>query len=276
MNAAVSRIAIVGHSDLIRNGLEHILARCPEFKVVTDEEYADCRSSLADAVATADHVADEAVHAAGADGLNGPNGPNGFESAEADVMPDAVPDLMPDAVPDLIPDPKPVILLGLPSVSTRPPEDFEATVCALSEVGRVLVVGEFLEPRRLSGAIRAGAFGCVSGLVDEEELLLAVRTVARGGMHISPSLAELLHAELRGPGNPPPPILAPRESETLGLLAVGLTHREIAGRMGLTEATVSTYVKRIRSKLNARNKAELTRVAIELGLLDLERPALLG
>lgn len=62
--------------------------------------------------------------------------------------------------------------------------------------------------------------------------------------------------------------LAPRESEALGWLAVGLTHRQIAGHMGLTEATVSTYVKRIRSKLNVGNKADLTRAAIELGLLD--------
>ena len=110
----------------------------------------------------------------------------------------------------------PVILLGLPSVPGRVGEDFEASIFALSEVGRVLVVGEFPEPRRLSGAIRAGAFGCLSGLVDEEELLLAVRTVARGGMHIAPSLSALMHSELRGSENPPPAILAPRESETLG------------------------------------------------------------
>ena len=254
MNAAVSRIAIVGHSDLVRNGLEHILARCPDFKVVTDEEYADYRMSSADTVNGHDaaggySAADDAAHAVEAPDVNG------FEYLELDVVP--------------------VILLGLPSVPGRAGEDFEASVFALSEVGRVLVVGEFLEPRQLSSAIRAGAFGCVSGLVDEEELLLAVRTVARGGMYISPSLSALLHSELRGPENPPPTILAPRESETLSWLAVGLTHREIAGRMGLTEATVSTYVKRIRSKLNARNKAELTRVAIELGLLDLERPPML-
>jgi DNA-binding NarL/FixJ family response regulator len=246
---AVSRIAIVGHSDLVRNGLEHILARCPEFKVVTDEEYADYSTNLLDPTVNGHDVAE-------AGSVSGMPGASGFECPELDGMP--------------------VILLGLPSVPGRATEDFEASILALSEVGRVLVVGEFLESHQLSGAIRAGAFGCVSGLVDEEELLLAVRTVARGGMHISPSLSALLHSELRGPENPPPAILAPRESETLGWLAVGLTHREIAGRMGLTEATVSTYVKRIRSKLNARNKAELTRVAIELGLLDLERPTMLS
>ena len=228
---AVSRIAIVGHSDLVRNGLEHILAACPEFEVFVGGANG---ARIADAVSAA-------------------AGPGRAE-----------------------PDDLPVILLG-----PRPGQDgdgvgTEASISALSEFGRVLLIGDFLEANQLTGAIRAGAFGCVCGDVDEEELLLAIRTVVRGGMHISPSLSPLLHSELRAPGNPQPAMLAPRETETLGWLAVGLTHREIAGRMGLTEATVSTYVKRIRSKLNARNKVELTRVAIELGLLDLERPAMLG
>jgi DNA-binding CsgD family transcriptional regulator len=55
------------------------------------------------------------------------------------------------------------------------------------------------------------------------------------------------------------PVLAPRELETATLLAQGLTHRQISRRMGLTEATVSTYVKRLRAKLNVGNKAELTK-----------------
>ena len=224
----VSRIAIVGHSDLVRNGLEHILTPRPEFEVfVSDPNGA--------------RIA-EAVNAAG-----------GFEHDQAE------------------PDGLPVILLGLPGIQQGAVGP-AAPISALSEFGRVLIIGDFLEANRLGAAIRAGAFGCVCADVDEEELLLAIRTVARGGMHISPRLSPLLHSELRAPDNPAPATLAPRETETLGWLAIGLTHREIAGRMGLTEATVSTYVKRIRSKLNARNKAELTRVAIELGLLDLERP----
>ena len=231
---AVSRIAIVGHSDLVRNGLEHILAARPEFEVFV-------------------------------------SGANGARIAEAVGAADGLGHAEPDGLP--------VILLGPHAEhedAGRGAIGTEASISALSEFGRVLLIGDFLEANQLTGVIRAGAFGCVCGHVDEEELLLAIRTVARGGMHISPSLSPLLHSELRTPGNPQPAMLAPRETETLGWLALGLTHREIAGRMGLTEATVSTYVKRIRSKLNARNKAELTRVAIELGLLDLERPAMLG
>ncbi|RSM62104.1 hypothetical protein DMB66_22730 [Actinoplanes sp. ATCC 53533] len=57
----------------------------------------------------------------------------------------------------------------------------------------------------------------------------------------------------------------PREIETLRWIASGFTHAQIATRMGLSTTTVDTYAKRIRAKLNVSNKAELTRVAIELG-----------
>jgi DNA-binding NarL/FixJ family response regulator len=134
---------------------------------------------------------------------------------------------------------------------------------------RVLVLSEFADGARVTDALRAGAYGCVTDHAEDDELLRAVETVAGGGFHISPVLASRLRAEIRLPRvAAAPPILGRRETETLRWLASGLTHGEIARRMGLTETTVSTYVKRIRIKLDVRNKAELTRIAIELGLLD--------
>jgi DNA-binding NarL/FixJ family response regulator len=221
-----SRVALVGHRDLVRNGLERIVSAHPGYEVL--------------------FVTSDVAH--------------------------AVDDLRRRQAGDALP----VVLLGSHGEHGAGNAAFAGAISALSEFGRVLAITEFIEARQLSGAIRAGAFGCVSGEVDEEELLLAIRTVVRGGIHVSPGLSSLLHTELRASGAPVSATLAPRETEALGWLAVGLTHREIAGRMGLTEATVSTYVKRIRSKLNARNKAELTRVAIELGLLDLGRPSVPG
>jgi len=147
-------------------------------------------------------------------------------------------------------------------------ENFGVQVARLSAHGKVLVVSEFSRPHRLTCAVRAGAYGCVCIQSDDGELLRAVETVADGGFHVSPALAPRLHAELREPADPVLLALAPRECETLRWLAAGLTHRQIGRNMGLTEATVSTYVKRIRTKLNAGNKAELTRMAIELGLLE--------
>ena len=136
----------------------------------------------------------------------------------------------------------------------------------LSPRGRVLVISDFTGRQSVAGALRAGAYGCVTRHADDDDLLRAVSTVAFGGLHVAPSLTARLHAELQM-SVPPQPLLAPREAETLRLLAAGLTHGQIARRMNLTEATVSTYVKRIRIKLNVGNKADLTRKAIELGLL---------
>lgn len=206
----VSRVAIVGHCDLVRNGLEQILSRQPGTTVAASVERP------------------AQLSAAGAGHLD-------------------------------------VIVLG---VSRAVGGDPAEAIGALSAHGRVLIVCEVFELHRLTAALRAGAFGCVPEHVDETELLCAVHMVARGGIHVSPTLSPLLQSELREPERPPPTTLAPRECETLGWLAHGLTHRQIAGHMGLTEATVSTYVKRIRSKLSVGNKADLTRVAIELGLLD--------
>jgi DNA-binding NarL/FixJ family response regulator len=136
----------------------------------------------------------------------------------------------------------------------------------LTPCGRVLVISDFADRQPVVGAFRVGAYGCVTRQADDDELLRAVATVALGGLYVAPSLAARLHTELQL-SVAPPLVLARREAEALRLLAAGLTHGQIARRMNLTEATVSTYVKRIRTKLNVGNKADLTRKAIELGLL---------
>jgi DNA-binding CsgD family transcriptional regulator len=59
-------------------------------------------------------------------------------------------------------------------------------------------------------------------------------------------------------------VLSPREEETLDLIARGFTHAQVARRMGISKATVDTYVERIRGKLQVGNKAELTRAAMRL------------
>lgn len=153
-----------------------------------------------------------------------------------------------------------------------PPGNQEGTmteaVGSLAARGRILVVSDFDGWESVTDTLRAGAHGCVSRQADDDELLRAVATVAAGGVHVDAVLAARLHTELRQPSTAPASALARRELETLRWIAAGLTHGQIARRMDLTEATVSTYVKRIRSKLNVGNKADLTRKAIELGLLQ--------
>lgn len=169
-----------------------------------------------------------------------------------------------------------VVVLDLP----RP-----ADASALSLIGRVarvsrpVVVSAWEQSPSLLAAARAGARGCVSRRCDAESVADALTTVAHGGFYVCGSLDERFRAELlagtaavdrspaQGAGQ-----LAPREVETLRFIARGFTQAQIAVRMGLSEATVNTYAKRIRAKLNATNKAELTRRAIELGHLADAQP----
>ncbi|MGW7365804.1 response regulator transcription factor [Streptomyces sp. NPDC054841] len=62
------------------------------------------------------------------------------------------------------------------------------------------------------------------------------------------------------------PALAPREQETLRHIAAGRTYLQTARRMGLSKHTIDAYLRRIRAKLNINSTAELTRLAISLGL----------
>ncbi|MGW2559795.1 response regulator transcription factor [Streptomyces sp. NPDC001514] len=64
----------------------------------------------------------------------------------------------------------------------------------------------------------------------------------------------------------PAPVLAPREQETLRHIAAGRTYLQTARHMGLSKHTVDAYLRRIRAKLNINSTAELTRLAISLGL----------
>jgi DNA-binding NarL/FixJ family response regulator len=111
---------------------------------------------------------------------------------------------------------------------------------------------------------RAGAAGVVSKRESGERIVQAVHAVTSGG-RVGP---------LAGGG---PPVversestswhLSEREEQVLRQIARGLTHGQIATRLGISPHTVDTYVKRIRAKLGVGNKAELTRAALLGGVV---------
>lgn len=146
-----------------------------------------------------------------------------------------------------------------------------AVIGQLTPAMKVLVVSASARPSDVLGAIQAGAGGYVTKLADPVMLVSAVRTVAAGGFALSAHLADMLQSELSGAATAPSPAtrrgaavapLSPREEEALALIAQGFTHAQTATRMGVSLATVNTYVERIRAKLQVHNKAELTRAAL--------------
>lgn len=137
----------------------------------------------------------------------------------------------------------------------------------IAEVTRccpVLVVSVSARRQDVLAAIRAGASGYLVKTAAVDAFAAAVRTVISGGFYVSSQLADLIDASTAAD----PTALAPRERQALSLIAQGFTQAQTAVRMGVSPATIDTYIKRIRRKLGPGNKAELTRRAIELGELD--------
>jgi DNA-binding NarL/FixJ family response regulator len=129
----------------------------------------------------------------------------------------------------------------------------------------VLVVSASARQPDVFAAIKAGASGYLVKSAEAEAFREAVKTVAAGGFYLSSQLADLI--DTSASEEPPglPSSLAPREREALSLIAQGFTQAQAASRMGVSPATIDTYVKRIRRKLGPGNKADLTRMAMELG-----------
>jgi len=131
----------------------------------------------------------------------------------------------------------------------------------------VLVLSALPEDAFAPRALRLGAAGFVAKGSSGEELLAAVRLALAGRRYITPTLAQQL--EVPGAESPDPrEILSRRELEVARYVARGLTVREIAGRLGLSEKTIGTFRKRIGRKLGVSSNVELTRYAIEHGLVE--------
>jgi DNA-binding NarL/FixJ family response regulator len=122
-------------------------------------------------------------------------------------------------------------------------------------------------------AIRAGASGFLLKDALPEDLVAAVRVVARGEALLAPSVTRRLierFAALPDERRPPPPALSgltPREREVLREVARGSSNLEIAGALFIAEQTVKTHVSRVLAKLGLRDRAQAVVVAYESGLV---------
>lgn len=153
----------------------------------------------------------------------------------------------------------------------------EATrqIRALDSGARVLVLTTFDEDELVFDAVRAGARGYLLKDVSGAELAAAVRTVAAGAAALQPGVARKVmegFARLAkpGPGTTRHLVepLSTRERSVLGLVARGLSNKEIADRLFLAEGTVKNHVSTILQKIGARDRTQAALQARELGLLD--------
>jgi len=128
----------------------------------------------------------------------------------------------------------------------------------------VLMLSIHPEEQYALRVLRAGASGYLTKESAQDELVLAIRKVSRGGKYISSSLAEKLAFELEvGHEQAPHEALSDREYQVMCMIASGKTVMEIAQEISLSEKTISTYRSRILEKMKMKNNAELTYYAIK-------------
>jgi two-component system response regulator NreC len=142
---------------------------------------------------------------------------------------------------------------------------------ALRLGARVLILTIHEDESLLREALRAGAAGYILKRAVEQELMSAIRAIARGEMYVHPAMTRALLAGVEHPpmpGDVNPEALTPREVEVLRLVAQGHTNRQIADKLTLSVRTVESHRANLMAKLQAHSRVELVRYAAGHGLLD--------
>ena len=144
---------------------------------------------------------------------------------------------------------------------------------ALEKIGRnlpqirVLMLSMHDEPGYVRRAIELGAAGYLLKSAGRDELLQAIRTVADGGVYIQGELVKPLVSNVARAGGRSGH-LSPREREVLQLVADGSENKQIATDLGLSEATVKSYLRGIFERLEVTSRAEAVAVGLRLGVIE--------
>jgi NarL family two-component system response regulator LiaR len=142
---------------------------------------------------------------------------------------------------------------------------------ALAGSPRVIVLTSFAADDQVVPAVRAGASGYLLKDVAPAELEEAVRNVGGGGAVLDPQVVSAVMDEVaRGPGVSGAGVeeLTPREREVLALLGRGLSNRELAESLFVSEKTVKTHVSSILAKLRLTDRTQAALFAVRHGLAE--------
>ncbi|MFF0746116.1 response regulator [Streptomyces sp. NPDC004111] len=147
----------------------------------------------------------------------------------------------------------------------------EQILATLDAPPRIVVVTTFENDSYVYDALRAGAAGFLLKRSAAEDLVQAVRLVARSDSLLFPAAVRALAAEYgsRPQAAAPPWVnrLTEREAEVLRLMAKGMTNAEIAAALGFGAATAKTHVAAVLAKTGARDRTQAVIVAYESGFI---------
>lgn len=132
----------------------------------------------------------------------------------------------------------------------------------------VLVLSIYPEDQYAVRVLKLGASGYLTKESVPEELVAAIRKVARGRKYVSSYLAEKLASDLEiNAEKPLHEILSDREYQVMFMIASGKRLKEISEELSLSIKTISTYRSRIMDKMKMKNNAELIRYALQNSLV---------
>jgi DNA-binding NarL/FixJ family response regulator len=120
---------------------------------------------------------------------------------------------------------------------------------------RILIISTFGDPRDVSAALDAGVNGYLLKDVEPEVLIAGIRSLGSGGMPLSPSIAARLvgSAAQAAPAAMP---LTKREEDVLNLIVDGMSNKQIAAALGISEKTVKTYCGRMFRRLGVTDRTQ--------------------
>jgi DNA-binding NarL/FixJ family response regulator len=145
-----------------------------------------------------------------------------------------------------------------------PGDQVIAALCAEDPKARIIVVTIHKGDEAAFQALRAGARGYLLKDAPTDDIVAGIRTVFAGGRCIPPAIADQVAQRIGRTG------LSPRETEVLKLIAEGLSNKEVARELGVTEATAEKHMTSLLTKLGAKDRTHAVRLGLERGIIDLE------
>jgi DNA-binding NarL/FixJ family response regulator len=136
---------------------------------------------------------------------------------------------------------------------------------------RVVMLTSFGEVERVYAALQAGAAGYLLKDADPDEVAAAIRAAARGEVHLDPAVAGRLTRQLVSPPTGLAALTA-RERTVLALVARGLSNRQIAAELYISDRTARTHVSHVLTKLQLSSRTQAALVAIREGLIPRPSP----
>ena len=128
---------------------------------------------------------------------------------------------------------------------------------------KVLILTTSTVSDDLAKALEAGAEGAVTKATANAKLITALRSISAGKRWISQEISELIAQD------PPAPSLTPRQGEILDCVTRGLTNKDIARLLGISERMVEEHIESLFQKIGAANRAEAVAIALRKQLLKI-------